>query len=247
MVTITLNNDCAEIITMPNVPWFILDSNERDVYSPFSIKEITLLAGQKYSWTWDQKDNPWDERTGYGRDPRQVPPGTYMVVLGTDSAGAYFASFEIQAINPFSLKRFDVNNNERLDDLEFFVAIDQWVDGRLGDELFFAAIDAWVSQKPMEGSSALLREPIVLGVHDKASSVTFVVRSSGISSVRVDVFDLSGQRIFTGESAGARLIWNLSTLAGQPVANGVYLYVVTVRGTDGRELRSNVKKLMVLK
>ncbi len=48
---------------------------------------------------------------------------------------------------PSSLKSFDINNNDRIDDPEFFLIIDAWIAGRLDDALFFQAIDLWISQE----------------------------------------------------------------------------------------------------
>ena len=60
---------------------------------------------------------------------------------------------------------------------------------------------------------------------------------------RVEVFSLSGRRVFqSGWTTGRRLSWDLST-----IANGVYLYVVTVQGADGQTATSKISKLVVLK
>lgn len=76
----------------------------------------------------------------------------------------------------------------------------------------------------------------------------FTVLGTGIAAVRVQVFDLSGQRVFTSDWApGASLEWRLLNARGQPVANGVYLYLIEVRGYSGQTSRSRVQKLVVLK
>jgi hypothetical protein len=69
---------------------------------------------------------------------------------------------------------------------------------------------------------------------------------TAIASVRVEVFDLSGQRVFSsGPVPGATYKWYLQRDDGRPVANGVYLYVFFVQTADGTEVRSSVGKLAV--
>jgi hypothetical protein len=66
------------------------------------------------------------------------------------------------------------------------------------------------------------------------SENTTVFRVSGPKSVlvdemRVDIYDLSGQRVFTQEIAAKELAWHTVNDAGELLANGVYLYQVWVR------------------
>jgi hypothetical protein len=69
---------------------------------------------------------------------------------------------------------------------------------------------------------------------------------SAIESVRVEVFDLGGQKIFdSGPVPGATYKWYLQRDDGRPVANGVYLYIFVTRTADGREARSSVGKITV--
>ena len=46
---------------------------------------------------------------------------------------------------------------------------------------------------------------------------------------------------------GALTIYDLSDEHGNVSANGVYLYVVTVKGWDGTTVRSEIRKLIVLR
>lgn len=69
----------------------------------------------------------------------------------------------------------------------------------------------------------------------------FVLASGGVW--RVEVFSLSGRSVFqSGWTTGEQLLWNLSA-----VANGVYLYVVTVQGANGEVVTSKLQKLVVLR
>lgn len=78
--------------------------------------------------------------------------------------------------------------------------------------------------------------------------VDFVVLGQGIAEIQVEVFNLAGARVYdSGFVSGNTLSWNLTANAGDTVANGVYLYVVTVRGFNGEVVRSQVRKLVVLR
>jgi hypothetical protein len=70
--------------------------------------------------------------------------------------------------------------------------------------------------------------------------------SQAIEGVRLEVFDLGGQKIFdSGPVPGAAYKWYLQRDDGRPVANGVYLYLFVTRTIDGREVRSSVGKIAV--
>ena len=60
------------------------------------------------------------------------------------------------------------------------------------------------------------------------------------------VFDLSGELVFEQNDVGNTLRWQGQDANGNTLANGVYLYVVTIQGSNGETLRSEVKKLAVL-
>jgi len=82
----------------------------------------------------------------------------------------------------------------------------------------------------------------------RTSSVTFSVQGNGIEDMNVEVYDLSGKNVYSsGFSSGHRLKWNLLTDDGNTVANGVYLYIATVRGAHQEIIRSSVRKLVILR
>jgi hypothetical protein len=71
--------------------------------------------------------------------------------------------------------------------------------------------------------------------------------SLGIKDFSVMIFDLSGKLVFHSGWVENGFTWNLLDNRGQPLANGVYLYVITYRREDGTILRSEVKKLVILR
>jgi hypothetical protein len=65
------------------------------------------------------------------------------------------------------------------------------------------------------------------------------------TQISVRIFDLQGQLIYQTESPSGALRWPLEDSRGRPVAKGVYLYLVTVRDTNGHPVRSVLQKLVI--
>ncbi|GEM_PF-3990718 len=150
------------------------------------------------------------------------------------------------------LRRFDVNGNDRLDDPEFFAAIDAWIAGTLDDATFFLAIDLWVSQRPLSSVGGQQISPSgFLQVRVGPSGVRFVPSNlSGhgtLPAVRVRVYDLQGRLVFAQDTPGTPLQWDFLGTDGRRVANGVYLYEVSLQGRDGRAPLREVGWLLVLR
>jgi hypothetical protein len=193
--------------------------------------------------------------------PANVPAGLAGVAGSCASnflnIGPEIYSFSVEGpehpSTPNNLSAFDTNSSCFLDDPEFFAMIDGWVDGQVGDTLFFAGVDAWVAQtnvcNVVSGSSvsALSIDAVSLETNIATSATTFVVAGQGIEGLNVEVLSLDGTTVFSQSAAGTHLTWNQSATNGAPVANGTYLYVVTVEGADGQTVTSEVGKLAVVR
>ena len=82
-----------------------------------------------------------------------------------------------------------------------------------------------------------------LRTYNAPNTVHFAVLGRGVEALRVQVFNLAGRVVFDpGFVAGNALSWDTHT-----VANGVYLYVATVRGYNGEVIRTEVRKLAVVR
>lgn len=81
------------------------------------------------------------------------------------------------------------------------------------------------------------------------SGLTFRVEGPQIAALQVEVYNLNGEKLFdSGPVAGQTLRWDLRLASSRDrLANGVYLYVVTVRSPDGRVIRGGVRKLVILR
>ncbi len=75
----------------------------------------------------------------------------------------------------------------------------------------------------------------------------FVVSGSSVAGLSVRVYDLSGTAVFAKTTSGTTLTFRGLGTDGRLLANGVYLYVVTVKGINGQSATTQVKKLVVLR
>jgi hypothetical protein len=71
----------------------------------------------------------------------------------------------------------------------------------------------------------------------------FIVEGVGIAQTTVRVFSLTGKLVFSQTAQGNVVPFS----AASELANGVYLYVVTVQGADGQTVTSKIAKLVVLR
>jgi len=103
-----------------------------------------------------------------------------------------------------------------------------------------------LSSSMPQGSSPTLRVRALKLTH-RWEGWQLNVEGQGISSVILEVFDSAGRRRLASEAFGPTLHWRMRDSEGRQLANGVYLYVVTVRGINGEAWRSGVRKLAMLR
>jgi hypothetical protein len=77
--------------------------------------------------------------------------------------------------------------------------------------------------------------------------ITTEVSGVGIYMVQVEIFALNGQMVFSQTAVGSRLQLAPLNRRGKPLPNGVYLYVVTVRGQNSEIWRSEIRRFALLK
>lgn len=162
-----------------------------------------------------------------------------------------------------ALKPFDLNDNDRIDDQEFFAIIDAWIAGSLDDTNFFRAIDLWVSQGRISsaglgagaGPRTLNTNP-ESGAHGMAletsrlphgGGLTFVARGPGIGGLALTVYDVNGRVIAVQRTEGRVLTWMWHSPKGRLWANGVYFYAVEFYSTSGEIVRGEMRKFALLR
>jgi len=74
----------------------------------------------------------------------------------------------------------------------------------------------------------------------------FTVRGGEVDAIRVEIYDLSGRLVWSGEAPEGELEWHTDDLAGTWVANGVYLYLAYAR-MAGEWVFLGAHKLVVLR
>jgi parallel beta-helix repeat protein len=77
----------------------------------------------------------------------------------------------------------------------------------------------------------------------RTSGAYFIVEGVGIAQTTVRVFSMTGKLVFSQTAQGNVVPFS----AASELANGVYLYVVTVQGADGQTVTSKLAKLVVLR
>ena len=118
-------------------------------------------------------------------------------------------------------------------------------------EIARLALDSDASSAGVEAADA---EPTVepLSVSRIQSSMIggtlgLTAYGQGITGLQVDVYSLAGDHVISERATGQSLSVRMTSNTGQPLANGVYLYTVTIEGSDGQVQRSDVRKLVVLR
>jgi hypothetical protein len=94
---------------------------------------------------------------------------------------------------------------------------------------------------------AVLQDWGVLG--SSASEWHFFAQGSGITALRAEVFSLTGQRIYdSGLVPETTIRWHPTALPTRwPLANGTYLYRLTIQDHTGQIVSTEVRRLLLLR
>ena len=139
---------------------------------------------------------------------------------------------------------YDTSGDCFLSDQEFFAAVDDWIAERIDNPFFFRIVDSWIANEQV----CFFASSSELAVSLRANSAAiYFVTQQDARLIEVEIFNLEGDLVNKLQSAGSALTWNQRTSSGSPVANGVYLYVVSGVDVNGRVLRSDVQKLVLMR
>ncbi len=112
----------------------------------------------------------------------------------------------------------------------------------------FTEEDEPAAEEPVAPAGVGLNVSKAYAMAQGSQAYQFVAQGTGISDIHVQIFGLDGNRVFdSGFVASNTLNWNGLSDNGIAVANGVYLYVITVKGFSGEIERSSVNKLIILR
>lgn len=109
--------------------------------------------------------------------------------------------------------------------------------------LTIAQLADWLTPSPSRSKLEVRR----VSLKGSLTGYTLAVEGQNIASVRIQVYNLAGTRVIEERSFGNTLQFRLSGPGGARPANGVYLYVVEVRGHSGETWRSKIGKLVILR
>ncbi len=83
---------------------------------------------------------------------------------------------------------------------------------------------------------------------NKETDWVFQAQGQGIASLQAEVYSISGRKIFdSGAVLGKTIRWRPAMATGAALANGIYLYRLTIRGEDGSVERVEIRKFVVLR
>jgi hypothetical protein len=102
----------------------------------------------------------------------------------------------------------------------------------------------------LDGASALALESLQVDAITLAqgnNGFTLAVNGQGVASTQLQIYNLAGGLVLDKEAIGNALQFQAMDSSGQALANGIYLYVVTVKGYDGTVIKSEVRKLVILR
>jgi plastocyanin len=101
-------------------------------------------------------------------------------------------------------------------------------------------------QPPMAMAPPLALQEIRV-TRAQAGRIELQIQGTGIVSSELRLYSLAGERIAQAQGTGSTLRMAALGRDGHPLANGVYLYLVMVRGLDRSVLHREVKKLVLLR
>ncbi|MBI3659395.1 DUF11 domain-containing protein [Candidatus Acetothermia bacterium] len=162
----------------------------------------------------------------------------------TTAAGAPFSVKSIAsprlpvAIAPGGKKRFTLNaeraaglSSMSVDPLDYLVV----------------AMDCSSTQNPTQTPMPLpvRRSPKEAVLRYEVGQLQVEFRAVNIKSARLELFSTDGHKLLDRTSEKLTMALPAVAESGAPLPNGVYLYVITMQATDGKILRSEVKKFVL--
>ena len=147
-----------------------------------------------------------------------------------------------------AVQDFDFNNDQFITDNEFFSVLDAWINNQISDRLFFAAIDFWVNIAPMPIASAS-SDVVKLSTTRLPNGVLFSADydHNRLGKMSLQIMDTEGHEIFSNSTYGQMLRWNYLSRSGKLMANGVYFARINAFDLDGNLVKSELKKILVIR
>jgi len=189
----------AECIQEPSEPLLFCVTPDEPVAAQITTFELSdQVSARQAMWDFGDGQKVSTQLTQFV-DHKYTSPGRYTVkVWVTNDNGSFNAATQTIMVHPDEpefvptpITQFDLNNNRRIDNVEFFEAMDLWINHGIRDLTFFEVLDAWIN-----GSLVV--------------EVRRIVRSASSALTSVEVFDLTGRKLNT---------YGCSQFANQQISN----------------------------
>jgi hypothetical protein len=235
-----------------------LKAGRKAATGDFDLLEIEFEAvGEAGEWTEITAD-PWSLIANSGDLTLDISPGKIEVRLikGDVNGDGVVTRADAREVALFILGRSDLDwtiiRQRQADVAAPFCNPDFLIDGA---EVAPACIDATDVRMIMLAAyghvtlGAAAVEPLqvkAIALSQNSNDFTLTVTGRGVATVGLKLYSLAGGLVLEREAQGNMLQFQLNGPSGA-WANGVYLYVVTVKGYDGSILRSEVRKLVIVR
>ena len=171
------------------------------------------------------------------------------ILLLSSSSEAFTHEFVTDAPAGLDPTSYDDDLDCVLSNAEFFKAVDEWLSSTIDNERFFQVVDAWVLEENL-CSQPLSAGATLTQIESKPLSLRtgiYFHSTQAFPSMAVEVYSLSGERIFHGISEGNGIMWDLRDNRGRKVPNGLYFYRLVSVEYGGSFLSGELKKFLVLR
>ncbi len=147
-----------------------------------------------------------------------------------------------------------------LSDEEFLRAKKLWTSHRpvprtnghvLTDEEMLRLYVHWRDQTPvsLHRTTAALAQFAIQRIRLSTVANAWIFESigTGIETSNIRIYNLAGKLMFEQEATSNTIRFYGEDMRGNPLPNGVYLYMITVKGRDNQTYRSEVRKLVIMR
>jgi len=240
----------------PTHSWWFGDEARGDYRSGYSRVQgtltspvITAVAGSSVDVSWMQ----WrqvERYTSSGRDITQVlvkwGASAFAAVWTQDSRTASVAAWQ-----PVTLSKLQVPGGVTTMQVQFrFDSVNGTSNAYAGwfidDIKVLPSADAGRSAFEPANVPTNIISPLAYP-NPANTDVRFTVTGIVPQAVHVDIYDLAGSWIWTGETETDELHWDLISATGDRLANGVYLYKLVYQLEGGAWRLCRVGKLFILR
>lgn len=176
--------------------------------------------------------------------------GDWKTVWKLDSSTASTREWETVQVGPYQ-----TGGATTLSIRFLFDSVDKWYNNYVGwlvDDVKVQSATGGIPVPTLSVDRLEARDgavPSVMNIPNPVEDVhttTFTVRSDDVDAIRIEIYDLSGSKVFEEEVAGNELVWHTQNDFGEYLANGIYIYRAYVL-MNGEWIPTSYQKLVILR